>query len=226
MLKIKVEELKESNDVLNNEVKELKESNVVLTKSNVVLKGKVEVLNNDVKELKESNAVLTKSNAVLTKSNAVLTKSNVMLTGKVDVLNNDVKELKESNHIALSEVMNRLSLIEANSHLGSKTALRLLIFDIRKVMTDALGRSPLKNADGSENWHTFISNITEQELMILKLDKKHIKLLTKQTWVYNIAMHVSNEAATAIAINALPDGDDKILWADLYLRAYKKKPNV
>ena len=219
MLKIKVEELKESNDVLNNEVKELKESNVVLTKSNVVLKGKVEVLNNDVKELKESNAVLTKSNAVLTKS-------NVMLTGKVDVLNNDVKELKESNHIALSEVMNRLSLIEANSHLGSKTALRLLIFDIRKVMTDALGRSPLKNADGSENWHTFISNITEQELMILKLDKKHIKLLTKQTWVYNIAMHVSNEAATAIAINALPDGDDKILWADLYLRAYKKKPNV
>jgi len=218
-LKIKVEELKESNDVLNNEVKELKESNVVLTKSNVVLKGKVEVLNNDVKELKESNAVLTKSNAVLTKS-------NVMLTGKVDVLNNDVKELKESNHIALSEVMNRLSLIEANSHLGSKTALRLLIFDIRKVMTDALGRSPLKNADGSENWHTFISNITEQELMILKLDKKHIKLLTKQTWVYNIAMHVSNEAATAIAINALPDGDDKILWADLYLRAYKKKPNV
>ena len=219
VLKIKVEELKESNDVLNNEVKELKESNVVLTKSNVVLKGKVEVLNNDVKELKESNAVLTKSNAVLTKS-------NVMLTGKVDVLNNDVKELKESNHIALSEVMNRLSLIEANSHLGSKTALRLLIFDIRKVMTDALGRSPLKNADGSENWHTFISNITEQELMILKLDKKHIKLLTKQTWVYNIAMHVSNEAATAIAINALPDGDDKILWADLYLRAYKKKPNV
>jgi FtsZ-binding cell division protein ZapB len=219
VLKIKVEELKESNDVLNNEVKELKESNVVLTKSNVVLKGKVEVLNNDVKELKESNAVLTKSNAVLTKS-------NVMLTGKVDVLNNDVKELKESNHIALSEVMNRLSLIEANSHLGSKTALRLLIFDIRKVMTDALGRSPLKNGDGSENWHTFISNITEQELMILKLDKKHIKLLTKQTWVHNIAMHVSNEAATAIAINALPDGDDKILWADLYLRAYKKKPNV
>ena len=44
--------------------------------------------------------------------------------------------------------------------------------------------------------------------------------------MYNIAMDVSNEAATAIAINALPDGDDKILWAELYLRACKKFPDV
>lgn len=207
-LKIGIEELKESNDVLNNEVKELKESNVVLTKSNVVLT--------------KSNVVLIGKVEVLTKSNEVLTKSNVVLKGKLDVLNNDVKELKESNDI----VMNRLFLIEANSHLGSKAALRLLIFDIRKVIADALGRSPPKNPDGSENWNTFISNITENEERIIQLDKRHIQLLTKQTWVYNIAMHVSNEAATAIAINALPDGDDKILWADLYLRAYKKKPNV
>lgn len=159
-------------------------------------------------------------------SNVVLTKSNVVLTGKVEVLTDDVKKLKESNDIAWSEVMNRLFLIEANSHLGSKAALRLLIFDIRKVMTDALGRYPSKNADGSENWHDFISSITKNERTIIQLDKKHITLLKKQTWVYNIAMHVSNEAATAIAINALPDGDDKILWAELYLRAYKKLPDV
>lgn len=170
--------------------------------------------------------MLTGKVEVLTKSIEVLTKSNVVLKCKVDVLINDVKELKESTDIALSEVMNRLSLIEANSHLGSKAALRLLIFDIRKVMTDALGRYPSKNADGSENWYGFISSITENEERIIQLDKRHIKLLKKQTWVYNIAMHVSNEAATAIAINALPDGDDKILWVELYLRAYKKLPDV
>jgi hypothetical protein len=39
-------------------------------------------------------------------------------------------------------------------------------------------------------------------------------------------MHVSNEAATVIAINALPDGDEKLLWAELYGRAYKKLPDV
>lgn len=132
--------------------------------------------------------VLTAKVEVLIKSNAVLTKSNVALTGKVElltksnvVLNNQVKEMKESNDIAFSEVMNRLVLIEANSHLGSKAALRLLIFDIRKVMSDALGRYPSKNADGFENWHVFISSITEKELMTIQLDKRHIKLLTKET---------------------------------------------
>ena len=89
-------------------------------------------------------------------------------------------------------------------------------------MTDALKRHPSMRSDGTENWHDFMSSITKKERRIIELNEKHIRLVQYQTALCNKAVHESNEVATATAIRTLPEGEEKILWAGLYFRAYKK----